>query len=245
MEGKSVRSVERALDILLCFTDQPELTLTEISRKVNLNKSTVYRLLNALAKKGFVVKNKATDKYKLGLAVWELFVHMERGEDPAVILLPEMERLRDQLDETVTLYIRDGRERVRVQAVESRQTIRRVAPIGARMPLYVGASGKILTAYADPSTRDYILADPNWPENIDQEQFVRNLHTIKKQGYATSIEEREVGTAAISAPILNRQGECVAALAVSGPSSRLTLEKMKQIAPQVLEAADRMGKMLH
>jgi DNA-binding IclR family transcriptional regulator len=241
---KSVRTVERALDILLCFTKENELTLTEISRMTGLNKSTVYRLLNALAKKGFVDKNKETEKYRLGFAIWELSVHLERGDDPAVLLLPEMERLRDLLDETVTLYIRDGRERVRVQAVESRQTIRRVAPIGARMPLYVGASGKILVAYAPHHVQEYIFSDPHWPDSIVKDQFRFKLQAIKKQGYATSFEEREAGTAAISAPIVNRKGECVAALAVSGPSGRMTQDKMKQFAPFVVEAASRMGKML-
>lgn len=241
---KSVRTVERALDILLCFTKKSELTLTEISRMSGLNKSTVYRLLQSLVKKGFVDKNKETDKYRLGFAIWELSVHMERKEDPAVLFLPEMERLRDALDETVTLYVRDGRQRVRVQAVESRQTIRRVAPLGARMPLYVGASGKILIAYAPRHVQEYILADPDWPEAIDKEAFECQLAEIKRKGYATSIEEREAGAAAISAPILNRQGECVAALAVSGPVGRMTLAKMEQFAPYVKEAAKRMGAML-
>ncbi|EGL83062.1 transcriptional regulator, IclR family [Caldalkalibacillus thermarum TA2.A1] len=244
MEKKTVRSVERALDILLCFTTQHELSLTEISHQVGLNKSTVYRLLASLEKKGFVAKNEATEKYRLGFRVWELSAHLERVDDPAVMLLPEMERLRDILDETVTLYVRDGKERVRVQAVESKQTIRRVAPIGVRMPLNVGASGKILVAYAEPEVQEMILNDPDWPEHIDKEAFMLQLLKIRQLGYATSVEEREAGTSAIAAPIFNRQGKCVAALAVSGPTGRLTLEKMEEIAPTVMDFASRMSKMV-
>ncbi|MDQ0337906.1 DNA-binding IclR family transcriptional regulator [Caldalkalibacillus uzonensis] len=244
MEKKTVRSVERALDILLCFTTQNELTLTEISHQVGLNKSTVYRLLASLEKKGFVTKDEATEKYRLGFRVWELSAHLERVDDPAVMLLPEMERLRDILDETVTLYVRDGKERVRVQAVESKQTIRRVAPIGVRMPLNVGASGKILVAYAEPDVQEMILNDPDWPEHIDKEVFMLQLLKIRQLGYATSVEEREAGTSAIAAPILNRQGKCVAALAVSGPSGRLTPDKMEEFAPIVIDFASRMSKMV-
>ncbi|GGK16653.1 IclR family transcriptional regulator [Caldalkalibacillus thermarum] len=244
MEKKTVRSVERALDILLCFTTQHEWSLTEISHQVGLNKSTVYRLLASLEKKGFVAKNEATEKYRLGFRVWELSAHLERVDDPAVMLLPEMERLRDILDETVTLYVRDGKERVRVQAVESKQTIRRVAPIGVRMPLNVGASGKILVAYAEPDVQEMILNDPDWPEHIDKEAFMLQLLKIRQLGYATSVEEREAGTSAIAAPIFNRQGKCVAALAVSGPTGRLTLEKMEEIAPTVMDFASRMSKMV-
>jgi len=243
-EKMTVRAVERALDILLCFTDKLELSLTEISSKVELNKSTVFRLLASLEKKGFVMRNPDNEKYRLGYRLWELSSNLTRVDDPAVMLLPEMERLRDSLDETISLYVRDGKERVRIQAVESRQSIRRVAPIGARLPLSVGASSKILVAYADPETQKQILNEPQWPSTIDKETYMLQLLQIQQLGYATSIEEREVGTAAIAAPIKNQSGKLVAALSVSGPSSRLTQEKMKEFAPMIIEVAKRMGNMV-
>lgn len=244
MEKNTVRSVERALDILLCFTDKKELSLTEISARVGLNKSTVFRLLASIERKGFLVRNPDNDKYRLGFRLWELSAHLSRVDDPAIMLLPEMERLRDLLDETVSLYVRDGKERVRIQAVESKQTIRRVAPIGSRLPLSVGASSKILVAYADPDTQKMILNDPEWPVSIDKEFYMLQLLHIQQTGYATSVEEREVGTSAIAAPIKNRSGKLVAALAVSGPSSRLTLEKMQEYSISVIDFANRMGNMV-
>jgi IclR family KDG regulon transcriptional repressor len=239
-----VRSVERALDILMCFIDKTELGLTEIAKKVGLNKSTVFRLVASLERKGFLLRNEENEKYRLGYRLWELSAHLNHVDDPAVMLQPEMERLRDVLDETISLYVRDGKERVRVQAVESRQTIRRVAPIGVRLPLSVGASSKILVAYADPETQKMILNDPDWPEGIDKEEYMLQLLHIQQVGYATSVEEREVGTSAIAAPIKNRSGKLVAALAVSGPSGRLTLGKMKEYAPLVISYAERMGSMV-
>jgi IclR family KDG regulon transcriptional repressor len=146
MEDKkfTVRAAERALDILLCFTEKREWSLTEIAQHTGLNKSTVYRLLVTLEGKGFLRRNPETEKYRLGFRIWELSANLSQSDDPAVLFLPEMERLRDELEETVSLYIRDGMERVRIQAVESHQTIRRVAPIGDRMPLTVGASSRRL-----------------------------------------------------------------------------------------------------
>ncbi|GAA0375866.1 IclR family transcriptional regulator [Bacillus horti] len=243
-EQTAVRSVERALDILLCFTDKTELSLTEISQRVGLNKSTVFRLLASLERKGFLQRNAENEKYRLGFRLWELSAHLSRVDDPAVMLLPEMERLRDVLDETISLYVRDGKERVRVQAVESKQTIRRVAPIGSRLPLSVGASSKILVAYADPETQKMILNELNWSSSKDKEEFMLQLLHIQQTGYATSIEEREVGTSAIAAPIRNGAGQLVAALAISGPVGRLTMEKMKEFAPIVLNFASRMGSMV-
>jgi IclR family KDG regulon transcriptional repressor len=244
LEKNTVRSVERALDILLCFTDKKELSLTELSSRVGLNKSTVFRLLASIERKGFLVRNPENDKYRLGFRLWELSAHLSRVDDPAIMLLPEMERLRDVLDETVSLYVRNGKERVRIQAVESKQTIRRVAPVGARLPLSVGASSKILVAYADPETQKMILNDSEWPASIDKEYFMLQLLHIQQTGYATSTEEREAGTAAISSPIKNQEGKLIAALSVSGPSGRLTIEKMKEYSTVVIDFANRMGNMV-
>jgi IclR family transcriptional regulator, KDG regulon repressor len=244
VEGKkTVRAAERALDILLCFTQEPELSLTDVARMTELNKSTVYRLLATLEEKGFLIRDAKTEKYRLGFRVWELSANLSQTDDPAVLFLPEMERLRDQVEETVSLYIRDGMERIRIQAVESTQTIRRVAPLGARMPLSVGASSKVLVAYADPAVQKMVLSDPSWPDNVDKDQYIRQLDEIRNRGYATSFEEREAGTSAIAAPVLDRSGNIMAALSISGPVSRFTMERMQEVIPKLLESTRRMRKM--
>ncbi|MDB5054869.1 MAG: IclR family transcriptional regulator [Bacilli bacterium] len=244
-EGKlTVRSVERAMDILLCFVDVKELSLTEIANKVVLHKSTVHRLLASLEGKGFILRDGATEKYRLGFRLWELSANLVQSDDMGVVLLPEMERLRDQIGETVSLYVRDGNERVRIQAVQSNQAIRRVAPVGARMPLYVGASSKVLLAYADEAIQESVLLTADGAVGVDRDVFLQMLSETRKLGFATSIEEREPGAAAVSAPILSRAGKLAASLAVSGPSNRLTPEKMLAHVPQILEAARRMGTML-
>jgi DNA-binding IclR family transcriptional regulator len=243
-EKRTVRAVERALDVLLCFAVKPEWGLSEISAQVGLHKSTVFRLLATLEERGFVIRDEASEKYRLGLRILELSANFSREDDLSVIMLPEMERLRDKLDETVSLYVRDGKERVRIQAVQSGQAIRRVATVGARLPLSVGASSKVLLAFADPTVRSEVMSDPSWPETVDKQRFLKQLEGIVAAGYATSFEEREPGAAAISAPIFNRSGKLVAALAVSGPSNRLTYEVMQQHLPAILEAARRMGTLV-
>ncbi|WP_020619703.1 IclR family transcriptional regulator [Paenibacillus daejeonensis] len=244
-EGKStIRAVERALDILLCFTSGTDLAMSEIAERVGLHKSTVHRMLATLEEKGFVMRDRATDRYRLGMRVWELSAHLSDTDDPAVIWLPEMERLRDQLGETVSLYVRDGQERIRIQAVQSNQAVRRVAPVGVRLPLYVGASSKVLVAFAEAEERNLILADASWPAGVDAEAYRRQLDEIVQAGYATSIEEREAGAAAVAAPIFDRSGRLAAVLSISGPASRLTMERMREIAPVVMEASRLMGTML-
>ncbi|GGG24150.1 IclR family transcriptional regulator [Paenibacillus abyssi] len=243
-QKSNVRAVERALDILLCFTAGTDLAMTEIADRVGLHKSTVHRMLATLEDKGFITRDRVTDRYRLGMRVWELSAHLSNNDDPAIIWLPEMERLRDMLGETVSLYVRDGKERIRIQAVQSNQAVRRVAPVGVRLPLYVGASSKVLIAFADSQEREAIMADASWPSSIDAGLFREQLEDIRRNGYATSIEEREPGAAAVAAPIFNRSGRLAAALSISGPANRLTREIMKEHAPVIMNSARLMGTML-
>ncbi|MCC3374855.1 IclR family transcriptional regulator [Cohnella sp. REN36] len=243
-EKRTVRAVERALDILLVFTAGGEWGLSEIAARCGLHKSTVHRLLATLEEKGFVVRDEATEKYRLGLRILELSAHFATSDDPTVVLIGEMVRLRDQLGETISLYVRDRMERVRIQAVQSEQAIRRVAPVGVRLPLSVGASSKVLLAFAEPGVREALLEDPAWPAGLRGPSYTRQLDEIVQAGYATSFEEREPGAAAVSAPIFNRAGKLVAALAVSGPSNRLTPDVMLERAPAIIGAAKRMGALL-
>lgn len=240
----TVRAVERALDILLCFTKQRDLGLTEIAGQIGLHKSTVHRLLTTLEDRGFVIRDSATEKYRLGLKIWELSVHLAEGDDPAILLQPRMEQLRDQLGETVSLYLLDGTDRLRIQAVQSNQAIRRVAPVGARLPLFVGASSKVLVAYAGEAVLHQVLESPEWPAGVDREEYMTQLDHIRDIGYATSYEEREPGAAAVSAPIFDRRGQLAAALSVSGPVSRMSPQTLKEFAPVLIEAARDMGLMI-
>ncbi|MBD2871241.1 IclR family transcriptional regulator [Paenibacillus arenilitoris] len=244
-EGKStVRAVDRALDILLCFTSKTDWAMTEIAEQVGLHKSTVHRMLATLEEKGFIERDRSTDRYHLGLKVWELSANLSRTDDQATIWLPVLERLRDQLGETVSIYVRDGIERIRIQAVQSNQAVRRVAPVGVRLPLYAGASSKVLIAYAEQDVRQSIFENPAWLNAIDLEPYKKQLEEIRASGYATSFEEREPGVAAVSAPVFDRAGKIAAALSVSGPASRLTIQTMTEYAPVVMESAKRMGIMI-
>ncbi|WP_339317702.1 IclR family transcriptional regulator [Paenibacillus sp. FSL R10-2734] len=240
----TVRAVERALDILLCFTQDSDLGLTEIASKIDLHKSTVHRLLATLEEKGFLIRNPATEKYRLGIRIWELSTHLPTFDESAAVLLPSMERLRDRLGETVSLYLRDGIERVRIQAVQSQQAIRRVAQIGARLPLSVGASSKVLAAYAPSEVLRELLESPEWPDYVEKDVYKDQLNEIIRLGYATSFEEREPGAAAVAVPVTGRSGNVIAALSLSGPVSRLSRDTLVEYAAILKEAASEMGMMI-
>lgn len=242
-ERHTVRAVERALDILLCFAaTDGELGLTEIANRVNLHKSTVYRLLGSLEARGFVRRTRAADRYRLGYAALELASHVSRSDDLPIVALPDMIALRDELGETISLYVRAGNERVRVQSVEGTQAIRRVARVGQRFPLYVGASGKVLLAYSNESIKAEVLRRDTLPADVDSADLARQLDSVRSRGYAVSIEEREAGAAAVAAPIFDRAENIAASLAVSGPAERFTPETVKRFAQAVQQIAARIGK---
>ncbi|WP_245630124.1 IclR family transcriptional regulator [Alicyclobacillus acidiphilus] len=241
----TVRAVERALDILLYFAKSPrELSLSEIAREVNLHKSTAHRLLLSLQAKGFVRRQHGSDKYILGWSILELLGNVYLSDELTTLALSEMTKLRDLTGETISLYIRSGIERIRIQAVESTEPIRNVVAIGKTYPLYVGAGGKVLLAFADDAVVEEVLNREQLPSDFDRSELRAQLDKIRLDGYAVSIQERDAGAAAMAAPVFGRNHECVAALAVSGPVSRLTLEKMQQHVDALITSAEWLTKML-
>lgn len=237
-----VRSVERALDIVLCIAraTQP-MSLSEIARSVVLHKSTVYRLMLSLQNKGFVRRDPESDKYVLGWSVLELLGNPHWSDALTSVSLSEMRRLRDITGETVSLYVRSGIERIRVQALQSEHPIRNVVSVGASYPLYVGASGKVLLAFSNNSLLEEVFSRSDVPAHFDKEELREQLDTIRMDGFAISIQERDAEAAAMAAPVLGRNGECLAALAVSGPVSRLTTPRMKQFVEALCDSAHRLS----
>lgn len=244
-EKGTVRAVERALDILLCFAGtETELGLSDIAKRIGLHKSTVHRLLASLESKGFIRRHPQTEKYRLGWSVLELVSNVYQSDDLSSIVSPEMTRLRDLLGETISLYVLSGIERIRIQAIESKQPVRRVANVGRRLPLYVGASGKVLLAYSSEELLEELMTDSSWPPELSLDEFRHALQQVRESGYAVSIEEREPGAAAVAAPIRGRNGEAVAALSISGPVDRFTPEAVERFAQEVRKSAEMLTKML-
>jgi len=243
-EVHTIRSVERALEVLLCFAGKSGgLGVTFIAEEVGLYKSTVHRILGALEVKGFVRQDVSTGRYHLGLKALELASGYLLSGDLPSVAHPEMVALRDRAQETVSLYVRDGTERVRVQRAEGPLTVRRVVGLGERLPLYLGASGKVLLGWLPPSERASLL-DQSLPPGHDRVGLEVCLERYHHQGWALSSEEREQGVASVAAPVLDRAGRCVAALAISGPVSRFDQASADRLGNLVTESARLIGLRL-
>lgn len=238
-----LRVVGRALDILQAFAAvEPELTVTELSHKLGLNKSTVHRLTEMLERRGFLTRNPKTRAYALGPAILGFTGVVLAQNDLGAISYPRMRELRNRTGETVTINIRVGMQRVCIAQVESPHELRMRLNIGSPVPLYCGAASKIFLASMSSDEIEEVIRvtklKPMGPGSIRDPKILHGqLKQIRDNGYAISREERIPGGITLAAPIWNMNGETVASLSVYGPIIRVSREELASWIPLVTKTA--------
>ncbi|MFD1415851.1 IclR family transcriptional regulator [Oceanobacillus jeddahense] len=231
-----IRSVQRAIDILKCFDEKnDELTLTEIADQTELAKSTATRLLGTLEENNFVEREVTSGKYRLGKELYFLGHTAGRSMEIKEVAKATMLRLREQLKETINLYVLEGENRVCIQQFESLQSVKHIVQIGQKLPLTVGASGKVLLAYQPKEFIEEVMSKQVMVKS--KQDLLTELYRIVEERYVESIEEREVGTSAAAAPIFDIHGNMVAALSVSGPAHRFNPSKKADLKTILIAAA--------
>jgi IclR family transcriptional regulator, KDG regulon repressor len=243
----SIRAVERALGVLLCFTKQtPELSMTQIAEEVQINKSTVHRLLLTLEKNRFVKRDPASGLYSPGIRLLQLAYLTLETNDLRQLAAPFMRRLLDQYSETIDLSILDGKDVVFLDVLESPQRIRLAAATGQRLPAFCTASGKAILAYMPEDTvkriLEYGLIQYTSSTHVSPQAVIEDLLLARRLGFASSEQEYEDGINAVSAPILDSNGKPIAAIAIAGPAFRLPLERMNEIGPSVITIAQEIAR---
>ncbi|WP_342045614.1 IclR family transcriptional regulator [Bacillus sp. OTU530] len=232
--GQGIRTVQRALDILACFSEaQSELNLTQISEKIGLAKSTTTRLLATLEQNGYVEKNLSTLKYKLGKTIYYLGHIAGKSIELKTVAKPIMDQLRDETKETINLHILDGTHRVCIEQSLGLNTISHSIKIGAKHPLWAGAGGKAILAFQDDEFIKTVLETAVNP----RAELINELNEIKTTYSCSSIDEEEIGSSAVSAPIFNLDGVVKASLSISGPTSRFSQENIENYQKIVKDAA--------
>ena len=229
------QSLDRTLDILESFTvGRPCLGLSELARTVDLPKATVYRIAETLVARGYLIKEMKDQSYQLGYKVLNLSNVMLSQLDYRQIALPHMRRIRDETNESVTLYIAlNEKQRLCVERVQSTNGLSRIVNVGDVFPIDRGAPGKVLLAYQDPV---------RLPDHCAVS--VSELETIRRQGYAISYAERETGVSAVAAPIFNQYGQIVASLSISGPSFRYEQENMEKFIHLIKSVTRNISRSL-
>jgi DNA-binding IclR family transcriptional regulator len=238
-----VQSVDRALSILEILSENVSgMGLTEISSKINLHKSTVHRLLGTLISNNFVTQDSVTNKYKITIKLYELGVKKIATMDILEVSKPYTKALMKSLNEVVHLVIRDKNDIIYIDKVEADNTIRMASTIGRRSPLYCTSVGKSMMANMTNEEIKQIWKTTNIQKLTgntitDYDMFLKELKLIREKGYAEDDEENEMGVRCIGAPIFNHKGEVEGAISISGPSIRVTKDKVEAFAKEVKKYA--------
>ncbi|HEY2098245.1 MAG: IclR family transcriptional regulator, regulon repressor [Pseudonocardiales bacterium] len=250
MSDATLSTVRNAARLLKAFlTREEELGVAELSRRLGLGKSSVHRLLTTLLGEGLVEQDARTGRYRLGIVMFELGeavrLHMDLHGAAATVLL----QLREETGESVQLGVAHGDDVIYVERLDSAHTLRLLGEPGRRAPLYCTSSGKVLLAFrSDPERADYLARVRLTPLTrhtiTDPVQLRGELKTVRARGWAEAINERQVGTASLAAPVRDLNGSVVAALSVNASVSRFRGVPRRRLAQTVTEAAAAVSRRL-
>jgi DNA-binding IclR family transcriptional regulator len=247
--SESVRAVERALDILLCFSRQtPELSMTQIAEQIGIHKSTVHRLLATLEARRFVQRDPETGIYRLGIRLLQMAYLTLEQNDLRRIATPFLRYLCDQYLETIHLAVLDDTDVVYTNIIESPQRVKLAASLGQRLPAFATASGKAILAFTSEEKVRQILRRgmPRYTQTtlLSPEALFNDLRQIREQGFALSEAEYEEGINAVAAPIFDPDGQPVASVAIAGPAYRLSHQLMLDIGPVAVQTTREISNEL-
>ncbi|MFD1413352.1 IclR family transcriptional regulator [Oceanobacillus jeddahense] len=229
----NVQSIERAFTILKILSQYPNgLRITNLAQKAGLSKSTAHRIASTLVNLEYVYKNPETEKYILGNELIRLTGSMLSNLDVIKVADPYLTNLSRSINETVHLCVEDNGEVLYVDKKESNQRFRMYSTIGSRGPLYCSAVGKILLSGMEESYFNEVINNIKFIARTERtitsiEELKKEIKKVKLQGYALDDKENEEGLRCIGGPIYDFKGNTIASFSISGPASRLTLEKVE------------------
>ncbi|MCL5004949.1 MAG: IclR family transcriptional regulator [Acidobacteria bacterium] len=242
-----VMAVGKALAILCAFTPEtPTLSVTEISDRLKLPKSTAHNLLGTLKHFGFVTQEPKEKFYQLGYKVFELSELFSHNTQLVNHAMPHLRRLADQTKETIKLGVLSGSEVLVIAAIESSFILHTRGDEGRRAPLYCTGLGKAwLATLPDDEIREIaaqIGLSPITSRTITTlDRLEQEVAKIRANGYAVDQQENEQGVCCVAACVHDPFGRPKAVVSVSGPSSRITHNRISKLAVLVLDAAEAIS----
>ncbi len=246
----SAPSVKKAFKILYAISDASSgLGISDLSKKLKIGKSTVHGITTALEELGVLVRDPLQKRYTVGYSLLELCRTAYAKIDLKDLARKPMEKLMAKVGETVFLGVLNGDHVTIVDMVESRNEMKITSPPGTRLPLFAGATGRVLLSQIEKEkAREMVqrkgLARYTSKTVIDQRQFLREIEKVKAQGHAVDDEEYIPGVRAVAAPLVLRSSP-PAALWVVGFTSTLDDQKVKTVIREVQEAAREIKESLH
>ena len=247
------QTVTRAVRVLKLIASYPAegVRLTDVIRQLGLQRSTAHRLLQALTSEGALIQHRESRRYSLGALVFELGLAASHRFNLIDVCRPVLERLSKQLGDTTFLFVRSGSDAVCLARVSgSFATHTPVVPVGARQPLGVNAGGLAILSALPSAEVEGLLSDVAMRlepyGNLDVDLIRQHLSRTRKAGYALIANHAVPGISAVGLPILNAEGQPVAAITVATRVSRMTPGRIgTEIIPRLAVAARQIASAIH
>ena len=245
-----ISTIERAADVLQLFAEpgSADLGVTEIANRLALSKAVVHRVLTTLAAKGFVETDEVSRRYRLGPMALSLGVAYLDRIDIRSLALPRMQGLSQRTNETATLSLRYGWERMYVEQVTPNREVKMTVALGRAFPLHAGSSSKAFLAFIPIEDQEAYLARHQLEALTDStisdpDALRRDLAAVRTRGYAISFGERQAGAGSVAAPVLDHRGRPTAAISVCGPLERFR-GQVDYAAELLLEVTGELSRQL-
>lgn len=239
----TLRSAENVLKVLFALQKDGAVGLNQLSRSTEINKSTVYKILNTLKTRA-IVEQDEDDKYKLGIGILQLSGTVLRELDLRKIARPLMKELSAYCGQTVTLGVRSGNFLSFIDRVDGQENVRFYCDVGKVTPLNGGAAAKALFAHLDADTRKDILntiMEKTFTEHTKSAEELENeVLQIRSNGFSVSDEEVDPGVLAIGVPIFDHRNVVIAGMAVAGIKHSITQASFERNK----EAIIKYGKLI-
>lgn len=245
-----LQSLDRAVSVLeLLGESEGPLGLADVCERMSLHKSTAHRALMVLERCGLIERT-PENRFRLGLKLYELGTRAVEQMDLRARVHPWFRRLSAQVGETVHLGVLQKTSVVYLDKIEPvNRRVWLASRIGASNPVYCTAMGKAMLAFLPGETASGIIGRIRFvrftPRTlITPEALTRSLDRVRRRGYAIDDEEVELGVRCVGAPILNDSGYPMAAVSVSGPTSRITQQSVPGIAEHLLRCCREISASL-
>ena len=235
-----IQSVDRALTILEVLARIGEAGVTEIAAELGVHKSTAFRLVATLEGHRLVEQTVDRGKYRLGVGLLRLAGATTARLDLVQEARPVCRQLAADTGETVNIAVLSESSALYLDQVAGSSALQPHNWVGQHIPLHATSNGKVLLSGLDDAALDEVLGALSRYTSltITRKSLLREeLALVREQGYAVAVDELEVGLTAAAAPIRNAHGDVVASMSVSGPTFRLSSERVKGVLPQLLDAA--------
>lgn len=220
-----VKSVLKAFLILEELDKKDEMSISELSDSLNMDKGTVHRLINTIKDAGYVIQNPVNKKYANSLKLFAMGSRVVEKTGLKQIARPYLEKLAKETKETANLGLRIDRSIIYIDKIESNSTIKVGIDIGVSIPDYCTGMGKAVIAFLTVEGRNALFASYTfikYTKNtaVDSVSLEKNLEQVRERGYSTDDEEFVEGLISFGAPIFDYHGKPIAAISVSCPKYR-------------------------